>query len=664
MSENVQADRRTASDTDGGGTLSWQQDSGEGGLHRVDPLHPEPVPHGVSTQIPAPPEPTQTAASGDQAPGPSTLPPRPSVGDEQQLLLQASQLADHLRTQFTELNRREQSLNAQLTLLDQERRNIRLWGRHVEEELQEREAKLRVGEVEFAEKASACEEFHAELQEQERGLVRAREELIGERARLKGDLDKELEEDRVTLKEDRRQVERERHQLREQTERNQQEHDAALTRMQQQLEEERKVLRQTLTEERMTEDLRRDRASLERECAEFETRRDAVISELAEERELQERSLSQVRAEFETLHRTQLEEFEQQKAEQEQRLQQERQEFEQERDEQQKALQQDRSTLDNRLRFQQEHLTKTRQELEESQCEFRREAQQRQQQVEDAETRSRQRARQLEHYRTLLEERELSVSRERELLSKARRTSEGSLDGEKRRLQAERQSWERERDAQRAEVRRQQDMLALHAENLEARRTRLDQLRSELENTHRETLETRMAIEEAWAQLAQGVGEDQAKQRVEAVRHALSEHYRQLRDGLFQQRRELEEAQMLAQRQKDEFRDERQTLTDWLAKRDEDIRQREESLRHDSQNLDKQEAAWRSLRDRWMQEKIEAETIIRDLLVQLTDAGAETANAEGQDTESPAHRTPHELLDGEPAEPTEITGPPDSFSHP
>ncbi|MCH8138511.1 MAG: hypothetical protein IH926_06105, partial [Proteobacteria bacterium] len=68
---------------------------------------------------------------------------------------------------------------------------------------------------------------------------------------------------------------------------------------------------------------------------------------------------------------------------------------------------------------------------------------------------------------------------------------------ERERLRDERRNWDQERQAQSAELRRQQDMLELHAENLEGRRERLDRLRAELEETHNSTLEMRIAVEEA-----------------------------------------------------------------------------------------------------------------------------------------------------------------------
>jgi hypothetical protein len=151
----------------------------------------------------------------------------------------------------------------------------------------------------------------------------------------------------------------------------------------------------------------------------------------------------------------------------------------------------------------------------------------------------------------------------------------------------------------------------------------------------------------------QGAGAEQAKQRVEAARGAMSEHYRQLREALTQQRCEMEESQSLFQRQKDEFREERQQMTDWMAEHDEALRGREQGLQGEVNALEDREAAWHSVRDQWIQEKIEAEAVIQNLLRQLTDLT--TCKEDEPSLPKPAPK-PKEMLatqqsNGQPTEP-------------
>jgi hypothetical protein len=292
----------------------------------------------------------------------------------------------------------------------------------------------------------------------------------------------------------------------------------------------------------------------------------------------------------------------------------------------------DRQTVlaENRLRFQQDHLETTRHDLEQEQNDHRRTMQRHRADTEQSETLLRLRTTQLDHYLMLLEERELSVKRERDLIAKLHRSVDSESANDRKRLQSDRESWEESRQAQRAELQRQQNMLTLHAENLESRRARLDQLRADLEETHRSTLEMRMGVEEAWAQMCQTHGTAAAKERVDRAREALSEHYHTLRESLSQQRTELEEARTSLRGERDEFRNERQTLTEWITERDDGLRLREEQLRKEAGALQSQEAEWQAIQERWIHEKVEAEEIIRDLLGQLTEITSPSPTAHSE----------------------------------
>ena len=108
-----------------------------------------------------------------------------------------------------------------------------------------------------------------------------------------------------------------------------------------------------------------------------------------------------------------------------------------------------------------------------------------------------------------------------------------------------------------------------------------------------------------------------------------AEHYRQFQDALEQQPAELIEARNRLQQQRDELRDEQNQLADWMAERDERLRLWEDELRRDAEAVNTREAAWREIRDHWMHEKLEAETIIRDLLRQLAEVGDAAAEVGG-----------------------------------
>ena len=144
-----------------------------------------------------------------------------------------------------------------------------------------------------------------------------------------------------------------------------------------------------------------------------------------------------------------------------------------------------------------------------------------------------------------------------------------------------------------------------------------------------------MSVEEALAQLSQAAGEDAARIRVDEAREELSEHYRHLREAVSQQHRELVEALSLLQREKDEFQKESQQHTQRQTEREEQLRQWDQQLAQGAENIETREVAWRATRDTWMQEKIEAEHVIRGLLQQLTEITGVDPTATS--TENPDH---------------------------
>jgi len=460
------------------------------GEHRLDAAHETPGSKLTTAPSSKPSAtPVGTSAVAQQQAGSASVAPveEPRSNREtaqERVLLQASQIAEHLSTQYAELDRREQRLNGQLAQLDQERRNVRLWVSQFEDEAEERDARLQRQEADCTERLQQCAKLEHELEQKRQEVVRAEGELTANR------------------------------------------------------------------------------------------------------------------------------------------------------EEQTAELQREKALLNNRIRFQEEHLKKSRRELEQKQNEFRLEQQQATQSRYQGMEALRLQRTQLNRYRDLLDQRELSLLREREVIRKTRHVIEDEHESAREKLLNEKQEWNRQRETQQSEMRRQQNMLKLHAENLESRRLRLDRLRAELEDTHRKTLEMRLAVEEAWAQLAQSTGPDVAKQRVDEAQSELSEHYQQTREDLVQHRQELERAQLQFQKQRDEFREERQALAEWVTERTEQLQQRERAVDETEQALADREQAWRQKEQAWNSERAEAETVIRDLLKQLADLTGDSTPAPQDESSS------------------------------
>ena len=448
---------------------------------------------------------------------------------------------------------------------------------------------------------AAQQAFHAEqqivggIEAREQAVTRAEANLEAEYERIRERVSAELERDTAALQRERQEFETTRA-----------EHAQDLK------TREAQVIERTQQLEQLGEELQQVKQELDAGSNELEDRIRRSRDEIENERQ-------EVLTELDVKRQGLRNELDTEKLAHDQKLLEERRDFDSERDTLRLQMQQQENVLRNRFRFQQEHLQNTRQELEQAQRNQRRDVQlQRAEAAEQAEL-LRLLRRNLDQYRALLEEREASIGRERALIAKSGKSKAVEMERDRTSLQAERNAWVHECDAQKSEIRRQQDMLSAHAENLEMRRKRLDDLRSELETTHRTTLETRMAVEEAWAQLTQATDPETARDRVESARAALTEHYGHLSEALSLQRHELQDSTSLFQRQKDDFRGERQTLTVWVSERDEKLRMWDERLRTESSSLDEREARWRMARDSWVNERLEAESVIRGLLKQITE---------------------------------------------
>lgn len=608
MSEQTQADR---SDFKPSGNESVLEPSS-----RFVPLADGRVARFDRVDRPMDPATPTTAVSGFE-----TL----SAPRHNEMLAHARQLVDDLGARFSEIDRREQILADQLQQLEHERREVRSWRRDAEQELQSQEDLLRQRERTLADQIAAQHALIEQLRVEQTELAQRREQLDADRTRLLAEIGSKVAAERERLQQALAAAEADRLLQQAEFDRQKQLLDEAFQSKLLELEAAKSRIRQDVTEEVLTAELRSERDSLIRERTDFDSVRSAFVAqrdreraELDHLREVHESSVSRVRDELLAQRQQQLAELDRAKQDQESALQAAQEAFVRQREQQLTELRHERAVLENRLRFQQEHLGKARQEIESAQNEFRRESQRARTRLEEGEAIIRLRQSQLDRVRELLEERERSVNREREMLLKSQRAFEQFTEHDREKIKLEREDWDRERGLQLADLRRQQDMLALHANNLESRRERLDKLRAELEETHRTTLEMRMAIEEAWAQMTQACGADVAQQRLDHAQQHLSGHYRGLRDALIEQRREIDEMRQMFQSQRDEFRSEQQTLSEWATSQERALRERESDLQTQAEQLNVRESAWRSASQRWINEKIEAEAVIRDLLQQLT----------------------------------------------
>ena len=604
-----------------------------------------------------------SANSGPTSPSPEARAPQSADLDRTaNVLLQASQLTEHLRSQFAELSRREKNLSVQLGQLDHERRALRLWSQDLTNQAEQREADVRAQEVQLQQRTDACERLVRELERQDRELANERQQLAAERTRMKEEIERELEEERNSLRRKQaelqasqaahaRQREREEAEHKQLLHRIDEEHSELMHRLPAELQQQKEIARKEILEEldqqktqlelcqqewierqaresaTLAESRQECSAALTKERADWEEELRQAQTDLEARRQLQDEALRRHEADWtadfqareqaaEAELRQTRDHIEQLKADAKQQIAAERQE-----------LDKQRSLFEGRTRFQMSHLTASREEFERERKEFRLETQQAITQLEQLNEPQRLARGQFERRRSLLAEREGSVERERTQLERTRRENERHLEIAREQLADEKQAWLRDKTLQDSELRRQQDMLSMHAENLEARRERLDRLRAELEESHRDSLELRIALEEASAQLQQAIGEEPALERIDEAREALSEYYHHLRTGLADQRRELPQEQTRIAERKEAYRAERKKLMEWVAERDRALAEQEQLARSSQQELSQIREQWVQSQQKWFQERSAAEGIIRDLLKQLDETDQQSASA-------------------------------------
>ncbi|MEE3283395.1 MAG: hypothetical protein VX311_02345 [Planctomycetota bacterium] len=136
------------------------------GTHGPGPQGPSPIAGWPGTDQP----PAVSESSPELQPdNPDGQPPT-----SQKLLERASEIAGHLKTQVSELDRRENSLNSQLSQLDQERRAERLAVRQQEEALAAQAEELNTQQQQLEQRA-------AELSASEQEVASGVQELSARR---------------------------------------------------------------------------------------------------------------------------------------------------------------------------------------------------------------------------------------------------------------------------------------------------------------------------------------------------------------------------------------------------------------------------------------------------------------------------------------------------
>ncbi|MBI85332.1 MAG: hypothetical protein CMJ81_19225 [Planctomycetaceae bacterium] len=141
---------------------------------------------------------------------------------------------------------------------------------------------------------------------------------------------------------------------------------------------------------------------------------------------------------------------------------------------------------------------------------------------------------------------------------------------------------------------------------LEKRRVTLDQLQRDITQLHKETLEMRLATEELWVRLAGRMAEEEIPLKLVELRNKLADHYRMAGIHLGHQRRELESLGATLTGQYQSLAKQRENLKQWFHQRNQEIEVHAVRLVRREQDLDRQEATYRELKEFMERERAEA----------------------------------------------------------
>jgi hypothetical protein len=171
----------------------------------------------------------------------------------------------------------------------------------------------------------------------------------------------------------------------------------------------------------------------------------------------------------------------------------------------------------------------------------------------------------------------------RERLREARQQFREELRDERRRLAVE------QREAM-AELQKKRDGLARRSRYVDNCHAKLVQLRSELGEMHRETLDVRLAIEELWVQLSGTTPPGTLAESLAEMRNRLSQHYRESAADLERQKSELETARTEMAEQLDAVMKRKHEIDDWARRQEGELRQQAKRLRDREADIQRREA--------------------------------------------------------------------------
>ncbi len=171
----------------------------------------------------------------------------------------------------------------------------------------------------------------------------------------------------------------------------------------------------------------------------------------------------------------------------------------------------------------------------------------------------------------------------RERLREARQQFREEMRDERRRLAAE------QHEAL-EELQKKRESLARRSRYVDNCHAKLVQLRTELTELHRETLDVRLATEELWAQLSGSAPPAALAESLAEMRDRLNRHYRESAAELQRQKSDIETARAELAEQLASIMKRKQEVDDWARCREEELRQQARRLSDRQADIQQREA--------------------------------------------------------------------------
>ena len=167
------------------------------------------------------------------------------------------------------------------------------------------------------------------------------------------------------------------------------------------------------------------------------------------------------------------------------------------------------------------------------------------------------------------------------------------------------------------ELMQKRETLQRRSEQLDSRQAAMEQMRTELTQLHRETLEMRLAIEETWAQLSGIAPPALVTQTLSRIRSRLADSHRLEIDELAARKDELEAVALKLVEQHEKVAAQKKEVQTWARHEREEFERlaaqlaaREKAVEQDAARIESKQTEWISERRKYQQE-------IRRLLQQL-----------------------------------------------